>query len=187
MLACWSVFLFKSPLLLPHKLHPKNALLISQYCDLGISSFLSSCPLACLPFPFSFWSAWSPLQLHDMLTWAHLSVCHPVHPWPQCTHPPRAPPRPRSTLPRCATTETPRISPLPLLSEWVAPPLAPAPAKTHCRPITVRNRCPQFRRRENLATRSSQSSLGLKKVRRDNSNQTYSVWNLWSSIVLIVM
>lgn len=139
-------------------------------------------PLARFPCPQSFWLL--PPEVCDrcsMTCWrerrlAHLSVCHPVHPRPlrspklSSTH---------NALLRCVTTEIPRTSPPPLLSEWAAPLLALAPAKTCCLPTTAPNRCPPCRRKGNLATRSSQFSLELKKVWRDNSNETHSVSNLF--------
>lgn len=104
----------------------------------------------------------------------------------RCAPPPK-PSSTQNTLPRCVTTEIPRTSPLHLLSEWAAPPLVLALAKTPCLPTTARNPCPLCRKRENLATRSTQSSPGLKKVSRDSYNETHSVSNLLSNTVDVIV
>lgn len=98
---------------------------------------------------------------------APLSVCHPVHPRPLCSPSPFSPVRlpTNYNLKRCVITETLRINPQPLRSGWAAPSSALALAKTRSQPTTALNLCRLCPRRENLVIRSSQSSLGLKKVR----------------------
>lgn len=111
-------------------------------------------------------SAWPRPCL--MLMWAlsgTLSVCHPVCLGLCCALAHPSPVNPSPHIRRCAITATLRTNPPPLRSGWAAPSSAPAPAKTPSRPTTAPNRCPLCPRRENLATKSSQSFLELKKVR----------------------
>ena len=73
-----------------------------------------------------------------------------------------------TTFQECVITETLKINPRPLQSGRAAPFSAPAPAKIHSQPTTAPNHCPLCPRRGNLAIRSSQSSLGLRKVRHNS-------------------
>lgn len=112
-------------------------------------------------------SAWAHACL--MLMWAPpcaLFLCHRVRPLQLWSPSPLSPREAPSNPQRCAITEMLRINPLPLRSGWAAPSSAPALARTPCQPTTALNRCPLCPRRGNLATKSSQSSLELKKVRQ---------------------